>query len=203
MKTLWILLALLPFNALQYLSNINGFAHQSYFKQQAYSDNKKPEETAEANRLVNTESYDIHLMNWCLFKASEEVRNRHHAKQLQFSEALRNAAMIHSNEMVIHSFYNHINAKNSQLKTPEQRLHLFGISNVEMAENVHKFPFENNGVSYINLARAIVKDFYDSPNHRKNLLNKNFNSIGCAALWEFDKKESYYFLKVTQCFARL
>jgi uncharacterized protein YkwD len=203
MKFLAILLLIAPFNAEKYLNNIKGFSTDSYFKSTAYNDSKTLDETADAEQLVNVQNFDLHLMNWCLFAASNEMRSKYHSKPLLFSERLRNAAMIHSNEMVVNKFYHHINPKNNELKMPDQRMKLFGISNVELAENVHKFPFENNNVSYKTLARAIVKDFYDSPNHRKNLLNNNFNHLGCAAMWEFDEKEKFYFMKVTQCFAKL
>ncbi len=196
---------LLPINADDYLKNIKGFANESFFKAEVYAkhDWQSFEKLPEPNTKVQTQNFDLHLMNACLFFVANKMRQSKKVALLTYSEGLRNAALVHSNEMVVKQFYSHINSKNNELRAPDNRMKMFGISNVPMAENIHRFPFVPNEVTYLDLAQNIMDDFYKSEGHRQNLMNKNFTHTGCAAAWEYSAKEKYHFVKVTQCFVRL
>jgi uncharacterized protein YkwD len=195
----------LPINPEVYLSKIDGFATKSFFKAEVYAkhDWQSFEKLPEPNELVQIDKFDVHLMNASLFFASNKIRQSKKVAPLAYSESLRNAALVHSNEMVERQFYSHINSKNIELRAPDGRMKMFGISNVLMAENIHRFPFVPNETTYLALAQNIMDDFYKSEGHRQNLMNKNFTHTGCAALWEFSTREKYHFAKVTQCFIRI
>ncbi len=200
-----LLLPLLPINPTKYLNDIKGFGEDSFFKHEVYTkaDWQRFEELPEVNEKVNADQFNLHVMNACLFYASNKLRLMKKSPMMNNSEALRNAALVHTNEMVTRNFYSHINAKNSELRAPDQRMKLFGITNVLMAENIHDYPFLNNEVTYLQLAQKIMDDFYKSEGHRQNLLNKSFNYTGCAAMPYSDGKSNFRFVKVTQCFVRM
>ncbi|HRP40073.1 MAG TPA: CAP domain-containing protein [Chitinophagales bacterium] len=200
---LFILMIAGTFNVQEYLNEVKGFNANSYFKEQAYNDAKNFDSVKETKQLVDVQDFDIHLMNWCLFAATQEVRERANLSPLKFDVRLRNAAVIHTNEMVKRGFYDHINNRNSALKMPNNRMEICGVNSMKIAENIHNYGFQNNAVSYKDLARAIVKSFFASSGHKKNILDKQLNSLGCGAMFEKDKSSNRYFMKVTQCFAYL
>ena len=195
----------LPIDPEAYLNNIKGFAHESFFKTEVYTkhDWQSFEKLPEPNTTVQTKDFDLHLMNACLFFVSNKMRQSKKVAPFNYSEGLRNASLVHSNEMVTKQFYSHINSKSTELRAPDNRMGMFGISNVPMAENIHRFPFVENQVTYLKLAQDIMDDFYKSEGHRQNLMNKSFTHTGTAATWEYSTKEKYHFAKVTQCFVRL
>lgn len=200
----FILIAANMLNIQTYLSKVKGFDTLSYFKFEVYADNKNLNTVKEAEGMVDAQNFNLHLMNWCLFAATQEMRQLNNIPSQKFSEALRNAAVIHSNEMVEKNFYSHINTKNLALKTPEDRMALCGIQSAQIAENIHDFGFKNKSISYKDLAKGVVKSFYDSPNHKRNMLDKKLNNLGCGALCYKGKQGGeLYFLKVTECFAAL
>ena len=208
MKPLLLMMAALllsPFSPTKYLRNVKGFSEENYWKDSVYAEHQLAtfEQLQLINEPINIDDFNLHLMNACLFYAANKIRNEKQVFALKFSSPLRDASMIHSNEMVIRKFYSHINAKNNELKAPDNRLKLLGISNVLMAENIHNFPFQPKKITYYQLAQDIMADFYKSPGHRQNLMNKSFTHAGCAAMWEYDAKQQYWFLKVTHCFAKL
>ncbi|MBX2910467.1 MAG: hypothetical protein KF706_12640, partial [Chitinophagales bacterium] len=73
---LFILMIAGTFNVQEYLNEVKGFNANSYFKEQAYNDAKNFDSVKEAKQLVDVQDFDIHLMNWCLFAATQEVRER-------------------------------------------------------------------------------------------------------------------------------
>jgi hypothetical protein len=203
MKTILVLLLLFSFNPEIYLNKIKEFQKDSYFKSKAYLDEHLLLDTAkESEQWIDVENFDLHLMNWCLFSATQEIRRKNGSNPMRYDERLRNAAQIHSHEMVVHNFYHHVHPKNPQLKTLTQRISALGVINASLGENIHNYPFQNKKISYRDLAREVIESFYKSPHHRQNLLSNSYNSLGCAAMYQYDEKQKHYFLKVTQCFAQ-
>lgn len=203
MKLLLLILLSFPFNGVKYLSKVKGFEQNSYFKKQAYIDNKTLDAEPEANRLVNSDSFDLHLMNWCLFAATVEIREKENASPVRYYESLRNAATLHSNEMAERDFYEHINPFNAAIKLPADRLGVFNVKSAEIAENIYDFPFVSKHVSYKMLARKIIEGFYASAGHRKNLLDDKTNFLGCGAQLSKQISGQFHYLKVTMVFAFL
>jgi len=196
------LLPLLAFDTGEkYLGKINLYQKNSYYKQQAYAelDWKRFYQSLPAQSIVDPNSYDLHLLSAAVFFATEKMRESKHVKTLQFSQQLRDAAVVHTQQMIEKNFFNHFNPLTPALHSPEQRMQLFGVKSSSLAENVdYTFIVIGSNTNYIQLAEKIVKDFYDSPPHRKNMLGKEFTHLGCAAIFEPNNKQGARYVKVTQ-----
>jgi uncharacterized protein YkwD len=159
----------------------------------------------EAQQIVNPADYDFHLLNAAFFYATNKLREERKVKPLQFSEALRDAAVLHTHEMVTKKFFSHYNNNGSpKIRTPKQRILLFagteqlGLSGENCDENFVE-PYEP--LTYIQVAERITKDLYDSPPHRANMLEKGFRHLGCAVIFEQPRgKNEAVYLKATQDF---
>jgi uncharacterized protein YkwD len=199
------LIPLLAFNAGdKFLNKITAYQKDSYFKQKVYADHnwKSFYKLSEAQAVVDPNNYDLHLLSAAVFFATNKMRENKHAKPLQFAPQLRNAAVVHTEQMIEKNFFDHFNRLTPELRSPEQRMGLFGIAATDMAENVdYTYIQLSQNITYIQLAEKIVDDFYDSPPHRKNLLGKEFSRLGCAAIFEMHDKDGARYLKATQDFS--
>jgi hypothetical protein len=207
MKMMSLLVILLSaVNGSEYLDKVKGYNADTYLKDKVYTEYsaKQFAESKEAQRLFDENSFDLHLMNACLWYATNETRTAKKGKAFKYNGQLRDAATLFANEMVVKKFYNHIHPSNKEFKTPGDRMGLFGVTNVAMAENIHRFPVSKlDNKSYIQVSRDIVEDFYKSSGHRVNMMNTLYNSLGCGSMVEYDAKEDYHFVKVVQCFANM
>lgn len=204
------LLALLAFTALpngaKWLSDIPGFHTASIYEQQIYSQYtwQSFEQLPEVKQVVNPDQLDYHLLNAAIFFVTNRQREKSKKPLLAFSPNLRNAAAVHTHQMVSKKFFDHVNAKTPALSTMVKRLAVFGITNVACAENCDFTYIEVDGnTTYWQLALEIVDDFYKSSGHRKNMLSKTYTHLGCAAQFELKSNGDYHYLKVTQNFAAL
>jgi uncharacterized protein YkwD len=189
------------------LSKLPFYTRESYFKASVYKEKSWEQfyATKEAQQVVDPSNYDFHLLNAAFFYATNKLREEHHVKVLQFSGALRDAATFHTNEMITKKFFDHYN--NSvvpKLRSPRQRMQFFtgnhqlGLSGENCDENFVE-PYES--LTYIQVAERIVKDLYNSPPHKANMLEKAYRYYGCAVIFEQPRgKEQAVFLKATQNF---
>jgi uncharacterized protein YkwD len=208
LRKILFFLVLIPLTAFdsgeRYLDKIELYQKDSYFKQKVYSEHnwKSFSQLKEAQAIVHPNKYDFHLLSAAIFFATNKMRESKKVKALQFSSPLRDAATLHTSQMIEKNFFDHFNRLNPAFRTPDQRLGLFGIKSTGMAENVdYNFIPVNGNTTYLQLAQKIVQDFYDSPPHRKNMLNKDMTHLGCAAIFEVRDKQSVRYLKVTQDFS--
>jgi uncharacterized protein YkwD len=202
-----LLIVMLPFFAMaqgdKYLSDVPRFSEPSYFKDTVYAEHnwRSFYNLKEPGNAVQAATYDIHLLNAAVFFATNKLRNEKGLKPLLFDAALRNAAMLHCNEMVTKKFFDHFNNRVHKLHSPEDRLKLYGITNREMAENIDLTSVDDMGkITYLQLADMIVKDFYNSAPHRKTMLSKTLTHLGCAALLNTPNKDHLPEVKTTQDF---
>ena len=201
-----LIIPLFAFNAGdKFLNKITLYQKDSYFKQKVYADHnwKSFYKLPEAQSTIDPNNYDLHLLNAAVFFATDKMRESKHAKPLQFSPQLRNAAVVHTEQMVEKNFFDHFNRSTPALRSPEQRIGMFGITaSTYLAENVdYTYVLVSTNTTYIQLAEKIVEDFYDSPPHRKNMLGKEFTHLGCAAIFEPHDKEGARYVKATQDFS--
>jgi uncharacterized protein YkwD len=205
-KKILLMLALLPLLAFdtgkKYLDKIELYQKDSYYKQKVYTEHdwKSFIKLKDAQAIVDPNNYDLHLLSAAVFFATNKMRESKHTKPLKFSPQLRDAATVHTAQMIEKNFFDHFNRQTPELKTPEQRMGLFGIGEIPLAENVDLTYIQaiNNRTTYIELAEKIVQDFYDSPPHRKNMLGKDYTHLGCAAIFEHNHKQGVHYVKVTQ-----
>jgi uncharacterized protein YkwD len=131
---------------------------------------------------------------------------------LSFALELERSAFLHAKSMVEQNFFAHENPYDETRKTPELRGRLAGIKNPLVAENIAThfgikyeagapvypidrtlgtFSYSGEGAlipnhTYLSFAEAIVKQWLDSPGHRRNLLSKDARQLGCGAYFYRD-----------------
>lgn len=190
----------------KWLSDIPGYEANSYYSANVFTEHTWQTfmQLSEANQVVNPDAYDYHLLNAAVFFATNKQREKSRKPQFRFSSQLRNAAAVHTHQMVTKKFFDHVNHKTPAVSTMIKRLALFGLKDVACAENCDYTFIEVDGTTtYWQLAQEIVEDFYKSSGHKKNMLNKTYTHLGCAAEFELKSDGNYHYLKVTQNFAAL
>lgn len=203
---LLVLINPLPGGGDNYLEKVSLYQKESYYKQKVYAEKDRAAfyALADVNKVIDPQDYDMHLLNAALFYATNKQRAAKGAGELRFSPALRDAAVLHTDQMVEKNFFDHFNAKNRKYYSPEKRFKLFGLEPPASAENIDYTYLEEEGsTTYLQLAEAIVKDLYDSPAHRKNMLSKAYNSLGCAVVFEHSERDGNWYCKATQDFAAI
>lgn len=189
-----------------YLQKIGLYTSDSYYKQKVYAEKDRSAfyNLSDLNKIVDPEDYDMHLLNAAMFYATNKQRAAKGVSELKFSPALRDAAVLHTHQMVEKNFFDHFNSKTRKYYSPEKRFKLFGLEPPASAENIdYTYLQEEGSTTYLQLAEAIVKDLYDSPAHRKNMLSKAYNSLGCAVVFEHSKHDGNWYCKATQDFGSL
>ncbi len=185
----------------KFLSDIALYQRDSYFKQKVYTEHNWKSFMAlkEANHAVNPDNYDLHLLNAAVFFATNKIRNEKKQKELTFSAPLRDAAVVHCQQMVDKHFFNHF-GKLPKLRSPDDRIKLFGTTNANAeGENIDYNHIQPGKTTYWQVAEQIIDDFYHSPEHKKTMLSKMYTHLGCAAVLESSNKDGglrYY--KATQ-----
>ena len=202
---LTLLLPLMAFDTGEkYLDKIAPYQKASYFKQQVYAEHnwKSFYKMLPAQSIVDPNNYDIHLLNAAVYFATNKLRESKGLKALQFSPQLRDASVVHTNQMIEKNFFDHFNRLTPALRSPDQRIKMFGVNSTAEAENVDYTNIIVNGkTTYIELADKIVDDWFHSPPHRKNMLGKEFTHLGCAGMFEAKDKQGARYIKATQDFS--
>ncbi len=188
----------------KFLNEIDLYQQESYFKQKVYQehDYKSFAGLKEVKEIVNPDNYDFHLLNAAVFFATNKLRDEKKLKQLKYSANLRDAAAVHAYQMVDKKFFDHFNSRNLKLRSPEDRIKLFGITASADGENLdYTFVKMPSQTTYLQLGEQLVDDWFHSPPHKKNMLSKNFSNLGCAAYFEAKNKDGFRYVKATQDFS--
>jgi hypothetical protein len=130
----------------------------------------------------------LRTMEWRMLKFLNRDRKRHGLRKLRMQEDLREVARRHSLDMAQKDYFAHENIK---AQSPSDRLNLAGVTEVVSGENLAKIG------GYPNPTQFAENGLMDSPGHRANILNKDYNTVGIGVIQARDKV--YYF---TQNFAR-
>ena len=188
----------------EYLAEISLYQKDSYFKQTVYQEHtwQTFEQLKEAKQVVNPASYDLHLLNAAVFYATNKLRDKKGLDQLKFGAGLRDAAVLHTSQMVEKKFFDHFNNKNRKLRSPEDRIKLYVMEYSASGENVdYNYITLPSRTTYWQVAEAIIDDFLHSPPHKKIMLSKNLNHLGAAAQFEIKSKNGLHYYKATQDFS--
>lgn len=185
--------------------------------------------TDAAKASIDVEKPDIALLNAAIFFATNEARVKKKMEPLRYEAVLEKAAEFHSDEMREKRFFNHVNKSDKDNRTPEQRISNKGGEFDATGENILEMPPYKTGtngeydvsknadgtfaflgmngkplklLSYGDFARAAVKLWMKSPDHKANILSKNFTHLGCGVSIEEDpfKYKSLPMALVTQNF---
>ncbi|HLP51427.1 MAG TPA: CAP domain-containing protein [Chitinophagales bacterium] len=186
----------------EFLNEVALYQKQSYYKDKVYAEHdwKSFYALKEANQVVNPDNYDLHLLNAAIFFSTNKVRAGKKLDALIYSGPLRDAAVVHSQQMVDKKFFDHFNNKTRKLRTPEDRMVMYGVTQAQaMGENID---FNNiqmpSKTTYIQLADKVVDAWMHSAPHRKTMLSKGYSHLGCAGVFEAKDKTGYRYIKSTQ-----
>ena len=151
------------------------------------------------NQKIDVVNIDYPLLNAAIFYSTNLQREKYRKIPFIFSKYLTKAAQEHSEDMVEFKFYSHTSKVRGK-KTMLERLKLVGISNAFTAENI--FDFFLKSPTYWSLAQGLVNGWMKSKGHRANILNKNYEYLGCGSKYYFNKDWiDYFYLKSTQNFS--
>lgn len=185
----------------KFLEEIPLYKKDSYFKEKVFEEHSWKSFSAlkEANQIVDPDNYDLHLVNASLFFVTNRVREEKKLQPLKYSAQLRDATVVHSQQMVEKRFFDHFNNKMKKLRSPEERMVLFGVQANAMGENIDYNNLEMpSKSSYIQLAEKIVDEWMHSAPHRKTMLSKTYTHLGCGAMFEASNKDGMRYIKATQ-----
>ncbi len=130
----------------------------------------------------------LKTMEWRMLRYLNRDRRWNHLAPLRMQEDLRTVARKHSLDMADKDYFDHVNPAR---QAPSDRLRLAGVTEVVSGENLAKIG------GYPNPTQKAEKGLMESPGHRANILNRDYNSVGIGIIQ--DRRGVYYF---TQNFAR-
>lgn len=202
------LLFLFPFlfiaSGEEFLKAIPAYQKDSYFKQKVYAEHywKSFYQLKEANAVVDPDNCDLHLLNAAIYFSTNKLREENLRSTLAFSAELRDAAVVHSYQMVEKKFFSHTNSKTLKLRLPDERMRMFGAQFKTCAENIdwNNIPMPSN-TTYLQLADKLVDAWFHSAPHKKTMLSKQLSHMGCAAVFEAKDKGGARYIKATQDFS--
>ncbi len=134
---------------------------------------------APAQQLLERGGIDHGLLNAALFYATNVERVKHKLPPFQSSAALTASAFEHSRDMALLDFFSHENPKDAAKRTPWQRMAAHGVAGGTRAENIAMRTVSK--LTYLAYADMTLKQWMDSPDHRKNILNSKLTTLGCGA----------------------
>ncbi|TGN04992.1 CAP domain-containing protein [Leptospira bandrabouensis] len=169
---------------------------------------------APANANIDFSKVDYPLLNAAIFYVTSKERKSLGLRPFKYSEKCEQAAFGHAQDMVTYDFFSHTSTVNGK-ETLRDRLDLVGISDTYSAENIISSfgiqyqggravftPIQNGGPffsytkagtpipnhTYLSLAKSVVETWFNSPSHRKNILNPEFTYMGAGTYFYKDKK---------------
>lgn len=192
--------------AAPYLAKVGKYNEASNFEDVRYKnmDWKEFYKLEEANELVDPHNYDFDLMNAAVFFAVNKYRASKGVSPLKFDPRLRDAAAIHSYQMVMKNFFDHMNYYDTKIQGPDTRMHLCGYDGQKLAENLFRgYADRGRPVTYIQLADKIVSELSKSKEHNRHLVDPDLDRLGCAVIFEnTTTPEGIVYFRLTQDFGK-
>ena len=187
--------------------------------------NAEPVSLRETDRRLDPNQFNPSLLEWILVYLTNQVRESHHLTACHPDSKLKKAGRRHSREMVRLNYFSHRSPtpKNRYLIDRLKNTGLV-LDNTTMGENlavdyflkIAGVPFYTNHANgkdqyidsktgkpipyqtYREFASRTVQNWMESPNHRENILNRDFDRIGIGvAVGNYNNMQAIY---VTQCF---
>ena len=186
-----------------YLAKILKYNEKSLFEDVRYNgmDWKTFDQLEEANDLADPSNYDFDLLNAAVFFAVNKYRAAKGLQVLTFEPRLRDAASIHSDQMVKRKFFDHINSFDSKISAPDKRIELCGYHGQMIAENLARsFVAVDHPLSYIQIAEKAVAELSRSREHNKHMLDPALKKLGCGILFENIPINGFHYFRLTQDF---
>jgi uncharacterized protein YkwD len=162
----------------------------------------------DVGRPLDPQRVDDVLLSAAIFHETNEERRLYDKRRLTHSPQLERAAQMHAASMVRHDFFAHVNPKEPELKTLEQRIQKAGMAPPGfIAENIATqfglpyragvplyrveragekgFSYSADGPliprhTYRSFAAALLEEWMASPEHRQNILADRAEFMGAA-----------------------
>jgi uncharacterized protein YkwD len=185
----------------QYLARIPKYNEASVFEDVRYKgmDWQHFYKLEEANDLVDPMNYDFDLLNAAMFFAVNKYRSVKGIKQLAFEPRLRDAASIHSDQMVKRKFFDHINRADAKVSYPNVRIELCGYQGERLSENLARsYVNMERPMTYTQIADMVVQQLSKSSEHNTHMIDPKMDKLGCAALFENSPSEGVFYFRLTQ-----
>lgn len=130
----------------------------------------------------------LKTMEWRMLRLLNKDRKAHGLSSVRMQDDLRHVARTHSTDMAKKDYFDHVNM---QAQSHVDRLMLKRITDVVSGENLAKIG------GYANPTQVAEVGLMESPGHRANILNGDYNVVGIGVTQSNTK--IYYF---TQLFAK-
>ena len=148
--------------------------------------------SAAAQETINTNSFDVALLEQLVFEGINQVRKKKNRSQLEKNTILYKAAKDHNDYMLrINKMTHDQNEKNK--RDVGERVQFYGGRFIMSGENIQfsGFPVAQRGKqkrilypTYLEAAEKLVQNWVDSPTHYKNLIHKEFGLVGTAVAYD-------------------
>lgn len=129
----------------------------------------------------------LRTMEWKMLKLVNKDRKQHGLKSLRMQQDLREVARKHSKDMARKDYFEH---ENTTGQSPFDRLEEARVTDIVAGENLAKIRGFKNPVVKAEIG------LMNSPGHRANILNKEYNTVGIGIITAVDN--TFYY---TQNFA--
>ena len=147
---------------------------------------------------IDKNNIDYQLFNAAIFYCTNIQRVKYGKRPFIHSPALEKAAQGHSEDMVNYNFYSHTSTVRGK-RSMSDRLKKVGIVYSYAAENI----YDKNEINptYWSFALSLVQGWMDSKGHRKNILNSNYDYLGCGVYYYQNLEwKNYFWVRSTQNF---
>ncbi|MFN8278449.1 MAG: CAP domain-containing protein [Chitinophagales bacterium] len=192
--------------AADYLARIPKYNESSQFEDDKYKGMtwQQFEALDMAKEFVDPDNYDYDLLSAAIFFATNKYRASQHIAPLVFEGHLRDAAAIHTYEMIRRKIFDHINQADAKLKMPNNRTELCGYAGERIAENLERDYVDlQKPLTYMELAEKAIRDLSRSKEHNAHMLDPNLKQVGCAIMFEAQpNSDGYWFWRLTQDFGK-
>lgn len=189
-----------------YLADILKYNEASNFEDARYKvlDWRDFDKLEEANELVDPNNYDFDLMNAAVFYAVNKFRSAKNLPPLKFDGRLRDAASIHSWQMVKKNFFDHMDFYDDSLRSPDRRMMLCGYSGQKMTENISRIYLDRSKpLTYIQVAAKIAAEWSKSKDQNHHMLDPELERLGCGLVFEVHSNlQGLIYFRVTADFGK-
>lgn len=179
-----------------------------------------------ASQKIDVKNIDFGLINAAIFFETNRQRHKHNVPVLKHHLQLEKVSQAHSQDMVKHDFFSHTSVVAGKEQLPD-RLGKAGLRFQASGENLSMrfllqlgeepyYPPSSTGSfkrldgseiemhTYVSFAAEVVNGWMNSPPHRENILDADYELLGCgSALFRIGNGiDAVPAMKLTQCFAK-
>lgn len=167
--------------------------------------------TTAEQAVINPQAFDHNLMSQLVFECTNAERVRAGLRPFQNNQYLCAAATAHSQDMAQRGYFSHKSKGIFNRTDPTKRISSTGYQPRMTAENIAMIPTYNRQVirnypgygpqvidadrnTYHGLAQRAVREWMDSPGHRRNIMNGSLRELGVGTWVGMKNNVPYVYL---------